>query len=162
MPLQTLNRQRRMLLCLVAAAGFAGAALAETGKSPAGVPLLPRYQQECASCHVPFPPGMLPAASWQRVMADLKRHSGTDASLDSAGEKELTAWIVANAGTYRRVSEAPPQERITRSAWFTRKHDEVAPATWKLPAVKSPANCAACHPQAEKGDFNERNVRIPR
>lgn len=162
MQLLTRNRQQRILLCLVAAAGFAGTALAETGKSSAGVPLLPRYQQECASCHVPYPPGMLPAASWQRVMANLQRHYGTDASLDAASEKELTAWIVANAGTYRRVSEQPPQERITRSAWFNRKHDEVAAATWKLPAVKSPANCAACHPQAEKGDFNEHNVRIPR
>ena len=43
-----------------------------------------------------------------------------------------------------------------------REHDEVPAATWKLPAVKSAANCAACHTQADQGDFNEHNVRIPR
>jgi hypothetical protein len=33
---------------------------------------------------------------------------------------------------------------------------------WRLAAVKSPANCAACHTTAEQGDFRERNIRIPR
>jgi mono/diheme cytochrome c family protein len=42
------------------------------------------------------------------------------------------------------------------------EHDEVGPAAWKLPAVKSAANCAACHASAEQGDFRKRNIRIPR
>ncbi|HJV60586.1 MAG TPA: diheme cytochrome c [Albitalea sp.] len=126
------------------------------------VPPFPKYQQECASCHVAFPPGMLPAASWQRLMGDLPHHFGTDASLDPATTKELSVWLGANAGTYKRVREEPPADRITRSAWFVRKHDEVSASTWKLPAVKSPANCAACHAQADQGDFNEHRVRIPR
>lgn len=126
----------------------------------ARVPLNPKYQQECAACHLAYPPGMLPAASWQRLMGALPRHFGSDASLDPATLQELSAWLGANAGT--RVREEPPQDRITRSAWFVRKHDEVAASTWKLPAVKSAANCAACHTRAEQGDFNERYVRIPR
>jgi hypothetical protein len=105
---------------------------------------------------------MLPAASWQHLMNNLPRHYGTDASLDAASVKELSTWLAANAGTYKRVREEPPEDRITRSAWFIRKHDEVPAATWKLPAVKSAARCTACHAQAEQGDFNERNVRIPR
>ncbi len=149
-------------LCgLVAALGLAHAARADDGKR-APAPSLPQYQQECAACHPAYPPGLLPAASWQRVMNNLSRHYGADASLDPATAKELSAWLVANAGTYKRVSGAPPQDRITLSPWFIRKHDEVAPATWKLPAVKSAANCTACHARAEQGDFSERNVRIPR
>lgn len=31
----------------------------------------------------------------------------------------------ANAGTYKRVSEEPPQDRITLLAWFERKHRKV-------------------------------------
>ncbi len=65
-------------------------------------------------------PGMLPADSWQRLMNNLPRHFGTDASLDAASVKELSAWLTANAGIYKRVREAPPQDRITSSAWFTR------------------------------------------
>jgi len=125
-------------------------------------PLLPKYQQECAACHVAFPPGMLAADSWRRLLGNLPHHYGADASLDAATVNELATWLGANAGTYKRVREAPPEDRITRSAWFIHKHDEVPGAVWKRPAVKSAANCAACHTQADRGDFNEHAVRIPR
>ncbi len=126
------------------------------------VPLLPKYQQECAACHVAYPPGMLPAASWKRVMAGLPTHYGTDASLDPATVRELSAWLGANAGTYKRVSEEPPQDRITTSSWFERKHRKIAPETWKRAAIGSRANCAACHTGADKGDFDDDNIRIPK
>jgi len=147
-----------VLLALLAAAGPARA----DGDRRAAVPLPPKYRAECASCHVAYPPGMLPAASWQRLMQDLPHHFGTDASLDPATVGELSRWLVANAGTSRRGGEAPPQDRITQSAWFQREHREVAAATWKLPAVKSPSNCAACHTTADQGNFDEHQVRIPR
>ena len=127
-----------------------------------GVALLPTYKQECAACHVAFPPGMLPRDSWRRLLNNLPRHYGTDASLDAATVNELASWLGANAGTYRRVRDAPPEDRITQSAWFIRKHDEVPAAAWQRPAVRSAANCTACHTQAGQGDFNEHAVRIPR
>jgi Dihaem cytochrome c len=128
------------------------------------VPLLPKYAQECTACHVAYPAGMLPAASWQRVMAGLGKHYGTDASLDEASVREISGWLKANAGTYRRVSEEPPQDRITKSAWFLRKHreGEVPANVWKRASVGSPSNCAACHAGADKGNFNEHEVRIPK
>ncbi|MCV2367870.1 diheme cytochrome c [Roseateles oligotrophus] len=139
------------------------AAQADDGHALRGVPLLPKYQQECAACHLAYPPGMLPVASWQRLMANLPKHFASDASLDSASVAELNRWLVANAGTYKRVgNEPPPADRISRSTWFIRKHDEVAAATWQRAGIKSAANCAACHPQAEQGDFNEHRVRIPK
>jgi hypothetical protein len=147
---------------LVATLGLAHAALAEGGQGRAAVPLLPKYQQECGACHLAYPPGLLPAASWQRLAGDLPHHFGVDASLDPALTRELSAWLTANAATGKRAGTPPPQDRITRSAWFVREHGEVPSTTWKLPAVKSPAQCSACHTQAEQGDFNERNVRIPR
>ena len=146
------------LLALLAAAEPARA----DGDRRAAVPLLPKYRSECAACHLAYPPGLLPAASWQRLMQDLPHHFGTDASLDPVTVGELTKWLTANAGTSRRGREAPPQDRITQSAWFQREHREVAAATWKLPAVKSSSNCAACHTTADQGDFNEHQVRIPR
>lgn len=155
-------RLARILTGLIAAVGLSHGAHADAGSRGSGAPVSPLYQQECAACHIPYPAGMLPAASWAHLMGILQRHFGTDASLDPATLKELSAWLAANAGTYKRVREAPPEDRITRSAWFVRKHDEVAPAAWKSPAVKSAANCSACHAQAEKGDFNEHDVRIPR
>lgn len=129
------------------------------------VPLLPKVQQECTSCHMAYPPGLLPAASWQRLMANLPNHFGTDASLDAASTQEITAWLLKHAGTSKRVRRdptPPPQDRISRAEWFVAKHREVGASTWALPSVKSAANCAACHTAAEQGDFSERNIRIPR
>lgn len=152
---------RQILFGLSSALCVAGTAMADDHRA-AKVPLSPKYQQECSSCHVAYPPGMLPAASWHRLMNNLTRHYGTDASLDPATMKQLETWLTANAGTYKRVREVPPDDRITRSAWFVRKHDEVSASTWKLPAVKNAANCSACHTRADQGEFNEHDVRIPR
>jgi Dihaem cytochrome c len=151
----------RAMGALIAALGL-GTALADELERVPRVPSLQKYQLECAACHLAYPPGLLPATSWRNILSSLPRHYGADASLDAAAVKELSAWLAANAGTARRAVGAPPQDRITLAAWFTREHDEVAAASWKLPAVKSAANCSACHARAEQGDFNEHDVRIPR
>jgi hypothetical protein len=124
--------------------------------------MLPTYKQECAACHTPYPPGTLPAASWQRVMRGLEHHYGTDASLEPTQVQQIAAWLKANAGTYKRVREEPPEDRITRSAWFAREHREVEAAVWKRSSIKSAAQCSACHTQADVGRFDERQLRIPR
>ena len=149
-------------LALAAGMGIGYQAWADDGRRAAQVPLLPSYKAECAACHVAYPPGMLPASSWQRLVTHLPAHFGTDASLDPAAVKELSTWLSANAANGRTAAESPPEDRITRSAWFTRQHDEVPAATWKRASIKSASNCMACHTGADRGDFNEHNVRIPR
>ncbi len=120
------------------------------------------FKQECSSCHIAYSPGLLPAESWRKVMSGLDKHFGTDASLTEQETKEITDFLVSNASN--RWSAAAAPLRITEGAWFKHKHDgrEISPTVWNNPKVKSPANCAACHPQAESGDFNEHNIRIPR
>jgi mono/diheme cytochrome c family protein len=137
-------------------------AMADSNKN--GVSLLARYKQECAACHTGYQPGMLPAASWQRIMGGLHRHNGVDASLDAVDVREISAWLDVNAGTFKGASEEPPHDRITKSAWFLRKHNEreISPTVWKRPSVGSPSNCVACHAKAEQGNFNERDIRIPK
>lgn len=144
---------------------LAALALATLGASAAQAderfgPLLPAYRDECGSCHVAFPPALLPAASWQRLMAGLDRHFGVDASLDDATRSAITAWLAG--ARHSRESAPPPEDRITRSRWFVREHDEVAASVWQRPAVGRPSNCAACHAGADKGVFDEHAIRIPR
>ncbi|WBY00358.1 diheme cytochrome c [Ramlibacter tataouinensis] len=150
----------RALLSLAVLGVIPVAAQADGGRRlPAQVP--PAYTAECGSCHLAYPPGLLPARAWLRVMSGLQDHYGTDASLDPATVQQLSAWLVANAGTYKRVREEPPEDRLTRSAWFERKHRGLEPAAWKLASVRSAANCAACHTRAEQGEFDEHQLRIP-
>ena len=128
--------------------------------------MLPRnelatYTQECAACHMAYAPGFLPAASWSHMMKNLDKHYGTDASLDAATVQQIATWLNANAGTYKRVAEAPPEDRMTRSAWFERKHRKIDSLVWKHASVKSAANCMACHTRADKGNYDDDSVTYP-
>jgi len=138
----------------------ATAVWADSVRLPAQTP--PLYRTECGSCHIAYPPALLPAASWQRLMGSLERHYGTDASLDPAAVQQLSAWLQIHAGSGQRVGPAPvPQDRITRTAWFERKHRALDDSVWRLPSVKSAANCAACHSDAEQGHFDDERLRLP-
>jgi mono/diheme cytochrome c family protein len=141
-------------------ASLAGTAQADT----LAMPTLPAYTQECAACHMAYPPGLLPAASWQRLVANLSRHFGTDASLDQAMQQQLAAWLQSNAGSFKKVARdpaPPPQDRISQSAWFVREHREVGSAVWKRKSIGSAANCVACHRSAAQGRFSEHDITIP-
>ena len=120
------------------------------------------WQTECGACHVAFPPNLLPAESWNAMMSGLGKHFGSDASLDPAAAREIGAFLDKNAGSRKQEASGKPLLRITDTRWFKREHDEVPDRTWKNPKVKSAANCAACHIQAESGNYNEHNIRIPK
>ena len=140
--------------------GLGAPAWADGRLMPVQVPGV--YTQECAACHMAYPPGLLPPASWQRIMGHLDRHYGSDAALETAQVQQISTWLQAHAGSDKRVREAPPEDRITRSAWFVRKHREVEASVWKRASIKSAAQCIACHRQADRGDFEEDHVRIPK
>lgn len=119
------------------------------------------WRAECGSCHVPFPPALLPAADWRRLMGSLDRHFGTDAAVDAKAAAEIGAFLAVNAGRGAgRATNAQP--RITTARWFRHEHGKVPAAVMGSSAVKSAANCAACHSGAATGDFNEHAVRLPR
>jgi len=120
------------------------------------------WREECGSCHVPYPARLLPAGAWNSLLDGLDRHFGVDASLGQAPLAQVRGYLVARAepGPALRAGATPP--RITTSAWFRHEHDEVDAAVWKRAAVRSAANCGACHTGAAQGNFDENSVRIPR
>jgi hypothetical protein len=142
------------LIALTSASSFAD-------QIAGAIPLIPKAEQECSACHMAYRPNFLPKSSWQKVMTTLDKHYGVDASLTAADQKEIADWLNATA---LDAGEAPPENRGTKAFWFTRKHGtrHIATDVWARTAVKSPSNCQACHVDAAKGDFNERNIRIPR
>lgn len=161
-----MNLIKNSLLALVAVAALGAQAQGKYKGEDRGRPAQPaqvnaKWQQECASCHMAFPPGLLPAASWRKVMAGLDKHFGADASLTPAEVTEITDFLVKNASNRWTAATAPL--RITESEWFKTKHSssEIAPAVWKRASIKSPANCMACHAAADKGSFDEKSIKIP-
>lgn len=124
--------------------------------------MLPLYRQECSTCHIAYPPDFLSKPAWTRVMKDLGSHYGTDASLDAADVQNITKWLNQTGGTYKRVVDSSKEDRLTSTPWFTKKHREIDLPVFKRAAIKSPANCAACHTKATDGNFDEDFVRIPK
>jgi hypothetical protein len=116
------------------------------------------YMAECGSCHVAYPPALLGAGTWREIMRGLDKHFGTDAGLGDSAHAQIKAYLEAGAGPSRREVQTL---RISDASWFRKEHREIAAATWKSAAVKSPANCGACHRQADAGDFSERSLRVP-
>lgn len=149
----------KKLPALLLLATFALPALADRFNVPKNA----AFEEECASCHIAYPPQLLDATSWRALMNGLPKHFGTDASMDEARRLAIADFLVKNAG--RRASlgaNGKPTLRISETVWFRHEHDEVAAATWRRTSIKSPANCAACHTQAAAGDFRERTIRIPK
>jgi hypothetical protein len=119
-------------------------------------------QSECSACHMAYPAGLLPARSWQAVMAGLTDHFGESASLDSATAQHITDYLIANAADARgrrsRVLRGlGPGEvplRISETPWWIGKHrGEVRPGAFEDPRIGSKANCVACHRGAVRGVF---------
>jgi hypothetical protein len=129
---------------------------------PAADPLV---KEECGSCHLAFAPSMLPVASWQRMMANLKDHFGDDASLEPAVAARITDYLVANAGDaggrrygeklQRGASATNAPLRITELPKWIREHRQVPDWEWKHKAVRTRANCTACHVDAARGYYDD-------
>lgn len=148
------------ILPLIAAATLSLPALADRMPIPADAP--PAFRAECGSCHLAFPPGLLAADDWRRVMASLDNHYGDNASLDEPTRRTIEDFLTRNAGSSWKLGSAggvPP--RLTLTGRFRHKHDEIPAAAWKDKAVGSAANCAACHTRAEAGSFRKREIRMP-
>ena len=129
------------------------------------------WREECGSCHGVFHPSLLPARSWQKMMAEQDQHFGSDLALDGPTSQAVQAFMVANAAEQQATeaaykigrsipSDAAPQ-RITETPYWIRKHREMSAADWANPLVKSKANCAACHNDADAGTFEDGAMLIP-
>jgi hypothetical protein len=151
----------QLILIAVLAMGATTTVFADDDEGQRYTASNPLWKAECGSCHIAYPPQLLPARSWRAMMSSLDKHFGTDASLDPKAAADITAFLQGNAGRDRAPS-AQPVLRISETRWFVREHDEVPARTWKGAQVKSPSNCAACHVNAEQGDYSEQTVRMPK
>lgn len=118
-----------------------------------------RYEAECGSCHLAYPPSMLPARSWAALLSGLDDHFGQNAELDAATRSQLGKWLAQNGG---RDVPGPTPLRITELRWWRHEHDEVPASTYRRKAILTPSNCGACHPGAKDGAFGEHAVKVPR
>ena len=139
------------------------------GVAPVNNPL---YAQECSACHFAYQPGLMPARSWQWMMANLANHFGENAELEMAERQALTNYLVHNAADdskYKRsvkimrsLSKDQTPLSITKIPYMVQKHDKLLPEmVVGNPLVKSLSYCDKCHTRADTGYYSERYIVIP-
>lgn len=123
-------------------------------------------KKECGACHMVFPPQFLPQRSWRKLMDGLAEHFGENASLPEAQRTVALEYLLAHAadgpkgGAAGRkfasgIAGGMTPLRLTETPHWVHEHHEVRSARWTDPAVKSKANCTACHKGAEQGIYEE-------
>ena len=130
------------------------------------------YKDECGSCHLAYPPGLLPAASWTAIMTGLSDHFGENAEVAPDTEQRLTEYLTSNSAdqvrgersrkVMRSLTHMQAPLRITELPYIVRKHDELSrEMVQDNPEVRSLSQCNTCHAKAEEGIFDEDQVVIP-
>jgi hypothetical protein len=90
----------------------------------------------------------LSSEDWLNIMAQLDKHFGVDASLDTSVSAEIVAYLKQKGTSHDGFAsrgEEPP--RITTSIRFQKKHRS-AIRLWSRGQLKSLSNCGACHKEA--------------
>jgi len=132
----------------------------------------PVYKEECGSCHMAYPAGLLPARSWTKMMTGLEDHFGDDAELDPDTHQAISRLLVENSADrsdYRRsrkfsqsIGSSDAPIRISDTPYFRHEHDEIPERMVAGNSkVKSISQCDSCHTSAERGAFNEHDIYIP-
>ncbi len=130
------------------------------------------YKEECGSCHMTYSPGLLPKQSWINVMENLEDHYGDNAELSPQQHMEVLDYLTTNAADFSKykrsrkimasLNKAKVIDRITLTAYFIRKHDEIPKkVVIDNPKVGSFSQCNLCHSNTENGSFSEDEVSIP-
>ncbi len=155
-----MNRVLKNLLLLLSL----GASWAQAQVS-VPIPAFTPYTQQCSVCHLAYPPGLLPAGSWQKLLDDMPQHFTAQVMINVETQQEISQWLQAHAATFPPVAEEPPQHRITQSLWWKKIHlnnSQLPAALWKKPSVAKGSSCVTCHASAAKGEYNAKTVLVPK
>jgi len=127
------------------------------------------YVDECGACHYAYPPGFLPASSWQGIMLGLEDHFDENAETDEETASYISEYLQANALTaggsspwsmlLRNLPDNPPL-RITELPGFRQAHESELELLDGLDmGMEFFSPCEDCHRQAGQGLFDKGLLR---
>ncbi len=129
------------------------------------------FENECGSCHITYPPFLLPKNSWTLMMKDLENHFGDDASIDELTNLSILAFLTQNSAEnsthqaslkiLKSLKDNNSTIAITKTPFWKKKHDEIDKSVFLSKEVKSSANCKACHQDIEHGLIENDLIKLP-
>ena len=130
----------------------------------------PAYKETCGECHFAYQPELLPSASWLKILDQLDDHFGEALDIDSEALINISDYLVTNGADkssakrsvkiMRSMGNQVPM-RISEIPYIREKHHELNPEIYNRKSIGSLGNCAACHTTAEKGIYDDDDVKIP-
>jgi cytochrome c553 len=129
-----------------------------------------RYVKTCGECHFPYNAFLLPQASWTKIIVNTGDHFGSQLVIPPETLTMISSYLNAGAADNSRLKLASKimrdlgntqTMRVTEVPYILHKHRKIAKETFALKSVGGLGNCAACHPDAGAGNYDDDSVRIP-
>ncbi len=129
------------------------------------------FENECGSCHITYPPYLLPKKSWEIMMSDLENHFGDDASIDSETNLIISKFLEQNSAEYStneaafkilKTTKDKNTLAITKTPYWQNEHQDIEDKIFLDEKIKSKANCNACHKDIEYGLIKSNLIKIPK
>ena len=129
------------------------------------------FYEECSSCHVLYPPFLLPRTSWEKMMDDLENHFGDDASLEVEDMLSIKSYLLSHAANNSTKEAAHyilesiennDTIAITKTPYWIKRHKEIDKEIFFGKKVGKKSNCKACHTNFESGLLNDNDIAIPK
>ena len=130
----------------------------------------PVYKAQCGSCHLAYPPELLPESSWLKLLEGIDDHFEESVELDADSQNTIKSHLISNSADHSSTKQAAKimnclnnstPLRITEIPYIIKEHHKINPETFTRKAIGSFSNCAACHTGAEEGNYDDDNVKIP-
>ncbi len=129
------------------------------------------FSKECGSCHITYPPFLLPKSSWTLMMSDLENHFGDDASIDKETNLSILSFLNENSAEtssqkaafkiLKSLKENNSTIAITKTPYWEKKHRKIEKDVFANVKIKSKANCKACHTDIENGLIEKHLIKVP-
>jgi len=129
------------------------------------------FVSECSSCHILYPPFLLPRASWQMMMNDLENHFGDDASLEREDMLSIKSYLLSHAAQSSTKEAAHyileslennDTIAVTKTPYWIKRHKDIDKNIFTSKKVGKKSNCKACHNNFESGLINDADIAIPK
>ena len=123
------------------------------------------YIDECGTCHIAYPPMLLPAKSWLKLMSEIENHFQENAELDAETSAHISEYLtqnsmdtVSDSTVSHWLTSVPtdPPIRITELPAFITDHEDAYSRmgeSAKEAGFFSP--CRDCHKEANDGIFSK-------
>jgi hypothetical protein len=109
------------------------------------------YLENCATCHIPIPPAVLPQETWQTILETPGNHYGTKVEGLTGFTQRLMWQYLQNYSRQLLKDEFQPKF-MAQSRYFFALHPQV-----NLPSPITLNSCIECHSQAGNFDYSDDN-----